>query len=114
MQSIRENDFECLTSTGVNASETMFLSLRVDGVLAKCLLQQHARRSKEELSDIVDTSPAENTDVQVLTRKESEFNLRREIQELNLCLRRKGQNNEATHIRGDRIHLGYAWHRFSI
>jgi hypothetical protein len=42
--------------------------LRVEGVLAKCLLQQLARRTKKQLSDIIDTSPAENTNVQVLTR----------------------------------------------
>lgn len=46
--------------------------LRVEGVLAKCLLQQLARRSKKELSDIIETSPAEGTNVQVLTRRESD------------------------------------------
>ena len=46
--------------------------LRVEGVLAKCLLQQLARRSKKELGDIVEKSPAENTDVQVLTQRESD------------------------------------------
>ncbi len=43
--------------------------LRVEGVLARCLLQQLARRSKKELSDIINTSPVENTDVQALTRR---------------------------------------------
>ena len=35
--------------------------LRVEGVLAKCLFQEFARRTKKELSDIIDTSPAEST-----------------------------------------------------
>lgn len=52
--------------------------LRVEGVLAKCLLQEFARRTKKELSDIIDTSPAESTNVQVLTRRKSDSALQEE------------------------------------